>query len=143
MALSAVAAIGLAVVLSVLFLPKLLSFEGRPEPPIYILERDPDEDPHRIVVERAFNARPFANLTLALIVDPGAENRTEYIHPLDPDGDYGSPVSVVDDDGDGVLTEGDYFLVELAPDTPFALLILQEGTSVEDGGVGGFSWPPP
>lgn len=133
MLVSALAAIGLAVVLGVLFLPTLLEFEGRPRDPFYDMEGRLEGTRQNVTVVRASNPRPFSELGLLLL-----EDAQRYDGPIHPDIPVG-PVSYFDADRDGMLNGGDFFLVTVMPGRTYILLI----TLLDDpggGGVGRIEW---
>lgn len=133
MIMSAVASIGLAVVLSVVFLPILLKFEERLEDPLYELVGETTGTMTNVSVDRASFPRPFTELGFLLI--NGSVRHEEALDPSNPIG----PVSYADADGDGTLNVGDYFLIQVEPGRQYVLLI----TLLDDertGGVGRYAW---
>ncbi|MFQ6012629.1 MAG: hypothetical protein ACE5LS_03170 [Thermoplasmata archaeon] len=133
MVVSALASIGLAAVLGVVFLPILLQFEAQPKDPFYTLVGEPAGSMTTVTVATASFPRPFEELGLFLLDDS-----LQYEGPLHPSIPVG-PVSYVDANGDGVLNVGDYFRVQIETGREYVLLI----TLLADpggGGVGRYAW---
>ncbi len=133
MLVSAAGSIGLGVVLGVIFLPILFALEGQPVDPFYTLEGETTEGMTNVSVIEASAARPFEELGILLL-----NGSLRYEGPLNPTIPVG-PVSYTDNDGDRVLSVGDFFLIQVEPGREYVLLI----TLLDDpggGGVGRYAW---
>ncbi len=133
MLVSAAASIGLALVLGVVFLPILLQYEGQPRDPFYTLAGEPTDAVTTVRVEAASFPRPFEELGFLLI--NGSLRHEGALDPVSPVG----PVAYTDDDGDGLLSVGDFFRIQVEPGREYVLLI----TLLDDpegGGVGRYAW---
>ncbi|MFQ5838191.1 MAG: hypothetical protein ACE5HJ_05350 [Thermoplasmata archaeon] len=134
MLFSLVAAIGLAAVLTYVFLPTLLHYEQLSKEPQYDLAAIPDGSSLRIEIVGASSPRELEEFEVLLIVD----SEDFAFGPL-PDGIEG--VVSFFDNGDGILNVGDYFLLEVQQGKTYRLLILPVDR-VKEEGVGYFKWPP-
>ncbi|MFQ5918901.1 MAG: hypothetical protein ACE5I4_02490 [Thermoplasmata archaeon] len=133
MLVSAVASIGLAVVLGVVFLPILFAFEGQPRGPLYILEGETIGSETHLTVTTAIAPRPYAELGILLV--NGSSRHEGALNPNVPVG----PVTYADDDRDGFLSVGDRFQIQIGSGFEYVLLI----TLLDDpggGGVGRYAW---
>ncbi|MFQ5986212.1 MAG: hypothetical protein ACE5KQ_02500 [Thermoplasmata archaeon] len=133
MLLSAVASIGLGVVLGVVFLPILFQFEAQPRDPFYTLVGETVGSETTATIETAASPRPFGEFGVRLL-----NGSLRHEGPLDPSIPVG-PVSYTDANADGILNVGDSFLVRVEAGRQYVLLItLQEDTG--EGGVGRYAW---
>jgi hypothetical protein len=133
MLVSAAGSIGLAIVLGIIFLPVLFALEGRPADPFYTLEGQTTAAETRVTVIEATAPRPFAELGVLLI-----NGSSRHEGALNPDVPVG-PVTYTDDDGDGLLSVGDRFRIQVGSGLGYVLLI----TLLDDpggGGVGRYAW---
>ncbi|MFQ5553055.1 MAG: hypothetical protein ACE5EW_04990 [Thermoplasmata archaeon] len=133
MLLSAVASIGLGLVLGFVFLPKLFLFEAQPSDPFYTLAGETVRNETTATIETASSPLPFGEFGVRLL-----NGTLRYEGPLDPSIPVG-PVSYTDGNADGILNVGDSFLVQVETGRNYVLLI----TLLKDpgpGGVGFYQW---
>lgn len=135
MMISVLSSLGLAAVLGVVFLPVLLQYEQAPKDPHYQLAAVPHGSQLRIEIIGASFPRELGAFKVLLVVD----SEEHVFGPL-PQGMDGL-VSFVDDNKDGILNQGDYFLVEMEEGRTHSLLILHPDPE-KAGGVGFIRWPP-
>jgi hypothetical protein len=128
-----VASIGLAAVLSFVFLPVLFFWEEQSKDPHYVLAAIPEGERTRIVVVGSTFPRQLGYFDVMLLVD----SQNYSFGPIS-DGMEGM-VSFSDANGNGILDEGDYFLVEVEPGRTYTFLILPR-EDPERGGVGFIKW---
>lgn len=136
MLLSALAAVGLGVVLGIIFIPILLAQEAQMPAPRYNLAVVPGESELQFVIVGASNPRALGEFQGFLQID--GENHT--FGPL-PVGIAGV-VSFEDRNEDGLLNQGDLFRVAYEEGRNYVLLILYPALS-QEGGVGRAAWPSP
>lgn len=134
MLFSALAAVGLALVLAFAFLPTLLFYEGQPKGPHYDLDPRPEDGTLRVVVRAASLPGDLADFEVLLRLDG-----TDHLFGPLPAGIEGV-VAFTDANENGVLDEGDHFLVELGSATTVTLLILPVDREDLEG-VGYLRWP--
>ncbi len=134
MLFSLIASIGLAAILAYVFLPTLFYYEQLPKGPQYELAAFQDGSSFRIVIVGASLPGELGDFEVLLAVD--SENHT--FGPL-PEG-IDDLVTFFDDDGNGILDVGDYFLVEFESGNKYRLLILPVDRT-RDEGVGFTKWP--
>ena len=133
MRVSAVASIGLAVVLAVVFLPILLQFESQPRNPSYTLAGETTGAMTTVTVKAASFPRPFEELGFRLI--NGSLQHEGALDAIDPDG----PVAYTSADGDLTLNVGDYFRVQVETGRHYVFLIILKADP-GPGGVGFYEW---
>lgn len=127
------ASIGLAAILSYVFLPILLFWEEQPKDPHYVLAAIQEGDRTRIVIVGATFPRSVDSFDIFLSVD----GRNFTFGPLREG--MGGMVSFDDANDNGVLDVQDYFLVEVEPGRTYTFLIVPRDDP-ERGGVGYIKW---
>lgn len=133
MLVSAVASIGLAVVLGIVFLPILLQLEAQPKDPFYTMAGETAGDVTTVIVSTAAFPRPNEEFGL-LLLDGGLRHEGP-LHPSIPVG----PVSFTDRSGDGILNVDDFFTIQVEPGRQYILLITLQADP-GGGGVGRHAW---
>ncbi|MFQ5908738.1 MAG: hypothetical protein ACE5JE_07950, partial [Thermoplasmata archaeon] len=133
MLVSAIASIGLAVVLGVVFLPILLQLEAQPRDPFYTLAGETAADVTTVTVATASFPRSFQEFGLLLL-----EDGLRHEGPLRPSIPVG-PMSYTDANDDGTLDVGDFLTIQVETGRHYVLLITLQADP-GGGGVGRHEW---